>query len=470
MAEATVCPRCNRVFNGPGDTCPYCGSHADQPLFMPDSREADPSLRDPGSPPGEPEMPDNQPVLSAEPEAMSFIYKYLMAFIPVLLVIASIFIRAILEDMSRMASSAVTSVMPSAIPVNLNHYAGTMGQYLGSPGQYLSGFSDVTAFTILLIAPVGIFIIVTAIGWTMRLTGLWSGTALTLGMSAIVGVILSGGSGGTIVSQRYVLLLLEWIAFLVQPFSILAAVLVLAGTEKFRRSIRYTITRNGIVIRGGIWRKQEHMIPHLQIGRVVMEQDPLGSLFNYGTVIPQSSTRWGSETSFRGVGATGQKDSLLAGIGFARSREEASRYPLDCLFGISNPGRAQKILERFMCSQAVREEEQVRFLKEIAGKDAGGNRDNPIPGTPGATPDTPVNHECETCGGLPAPREPAADPPVRENPDRHPDTIVRLPEDDFSGTFSCSVCGKREISPYIGYDGNCYCRDHLSHEGKETPE
>jgi hypothetical protein len=107
------------------------------------------------------------------------------------------------------------------------------------------------------------------------------------------------------------------------------------------------------------------MVPHGQIGRIVFEQDFLGSMFNYGTLIPQSMTRWGQEMSLRGIGAAGQKDSFGAGIGFAKGREEGSRYPLDCLYGIADPKRAQAILTELICRHDKREDEQVSYLKKI---------------------------------------------------------------------------------------------------------
>jgi uncharacterized membrane protein YgcG len=135
--------------------------------------------------------------------------------------------------------------------------------------------------------------------------------------------------------MAYLLLLLQWIAFLVQPFSIVASVAVLLGTEIFRRSIRYTITPDAVVILGGVFGKVEQTLPHHRISRVIFEQDLIGSLFNFGTVIPQSSTSTeGSVSSDAGAGSAGS-----AG---------ASRNPLACLFGIPDPNTAQRIIESRM--------------------------------------------------------------------------------------------------------------------------
>jgi membrane protein YdbS with pleckstrin-like domain len=227
-----------------------------------------------------------------------------------------------------------------------------------------SAISYGTTVTVLMIAPVGIFIIFAVIGWSMRIAEMWTGVALTLVLSGIVGILLVIVTGTGIVQDKF-LLYLEWIAFLVQPFSIIATIIAIAWLEKFRRSIQYTITDAGVSFRGGIWKKQEHLIPHSQIGRVVLEQNFFGTRYNFGTVIPVSSTRWGEETSFRGIGATGQKDNFGGGILFAKGCQEASRSPLDCLYGISDLGNAQKILAQFTSRQAIQEAEQVSYLKKI---------------------------------------------------------------------------------------------------------
>ncbi|HEX3002372.1 MAG TPA: PH domain-containing protein [Methanoregula sp.] len=151
----------------------------------------------------------------------------------------------------------------------------------------------------------------------------------------------------------------------VQPFAVLATIIVLYATEKFRQSVSYMITADGITMQGGLWKRQVHLIPHSQIGRIVLEQDFLGARYNYGTVIPQTLTRWGTETSIRGVGAGGQKGNIGVGVGFAKGREEASRDPLDCLFGIRNPDKAQHLLETFICRPQEREEEQLEYLRKI---------------------------------------------------------------------------------------------------------
>jgi hypothetical protein len=354
MDDLKICRKCDRYTDPDHDTCPWCGSP-----FLPHGPEAntrpDP-VTDILSEPGHlPESADGTVLLVTRPARAGFVYKYLMALSPVVLVILSVFALRILGNLFHSASSSLTS----AVPGSLSPYT------TGVINQYALPLSDASAITVLMIAPVGIFIIVAAIGWTMRLTELWAGSVLTLVMSGVTALGMATWYGSSPVPGNYLLLLLQWIAFLVQPFCLVAVVIVLFASEKFRRSITYTITSEGLWIRGGLFKIQEHMIPHRQIGRIVFEQDFFGTFFNYGTLIPQSMTRWGAETSFRGIGASGQKDNIGLGIGFAKGREEGSRYPLDCLFGIPDPKKAQKILTGLLSRHDAREEEQVSYLKKI---------------------------------------------------------------------------------------------------------
>ena len=379
---------------------------------------------------------DGSVLLSTGPESASFMYKYLMALSPIVLVIVCIFARWGLENMFHIASSSLTSAVP-----------GLMSPYTTSVlNQYSSPITDATTITILMIAPVGIFICFAAIGWVMRLTEVWTSTALTLGLSGVTGIVMATYGGGSPVSGNYMLLVLQWIAYLVQPFCLVAAGIVILATEKFRRSLHYTITNEGLWMRGGFMWKQEHMIPHHQIGRIVFEQDFLGTMFNYGTLIPQSMTPWGSETSFRGIGATGQKDNIGLGIGFATGRVEGSRYPLDCLYGIPDPKKAQKILTGLLSRHDMRDEEQVSSLKKSDGTNVAGT----TTGGSGMRPTVP------TAATGPGVKDDAGKRPVDviahdgKTPEREESTIIRIHDIEIPKTPTGSVTGTmREIPPTV---------------------
>ena len=94
------------------------------------------------------------------------------------------------------------------------------------------------------------------------------------------------GSDLPILSTGYLLTLFQWVAYLVQPFSVVAAVVVIAGAEAFRRTLHYTLTRDVILITGGIWNQVENVIPLHQIERIGLVQSRLGHLLHFGTVVP----------------------------------------------------------------------------------------------------------------------------------------------------------------------------------------
>ena len=83
------------------------------------------------------------------------------------------------------------------------------------------------------------------------------------------------------------------------------------------------------MIRGGIFRHMEQAIPLHRIGRVIREQDLIGSRFGYGTIIFQSIT--GDERS------AGQDGGAGTGAWVCRN-------PLACFFGIRDPETAQRII------------------------------------------------------------------------------------------------------------------------------
>jgi hypothetical protein len=289
----------------------------------------------------------NETVLfSTYPDSKGFLFKYILCLTPVFLVITSWIVRMVIYGMINMFFPSATALLTPFVP----------------------NITNLTDWTILMISPIGIFVVGICVGWVLRLPEVWTGSALCLGLSTVAGLLLVKGVGAPAMSANNPMDLLQWTGFLIQPFSIIAVIIVLAWTEKFRQTIRYTITKDGVRIKGGVWKQQEHMLPHYQIGRVVLEQDRLGSLFHVGTIIPLGTTPWGSEMSIRGVVLGGQKDKMSAGLGYAKARQEASRYPLDCLYGIYEPEKVMALLEKMIIRPAEREEEQAAYLKKIYEK------------------------------------------------------------------------------------------------------
>jgi hypothetical protein len=270
-------------------------------------------------------------ILVTNPDPGSFLYKYLVAFTPLFLVIVSFLTTSFLYGFI------------GAFSPNLP----------GSMGTALPPMGDIVDITVLLTAPIGIFLLFVMIGWMMRYPEMWTSSALALGLSSLAGTVLVIFFPDS--SMNRITDLLAWIAYLILPASVVAVALLIAWTEKFRRSISYSITNEGVIARGGLFKRQEHMLPHHQIGRLVMEQGLFMRFLHTGTIIPVIT---------QGPATGARKDAA----NMAKADKEASRHPLDCLYGIREPEKVMALLEQLISRPAERGEEQVSYLKKIYEK------------------------------------------------------------------------------------------------------
>jgi hypothetical protein len=253
---------------------------------------------------------DKTVILVTSPDPRSFLPRYLLALAPLLILIISL----------------ITSAAISGF------FEGFSASLAGPVRNVLSGLDELVQMTVLLTAPVSIYLMFMMVGWKVRITEIWAGSALALGSSSLAGFIFVTFYPDTTLSPS--LDLLYWIAYLIGPASIGAAAILIAWAEKFRRSTNYTITGDGLIIRGGVWKRQEHLLPISQIGWVVMEQTPIGRLLHTGTIIP--------------VGTASPGSPIRKGKEAPQVGKEASRHPLDCLYGIRNPEKVMALLEELI--------------------------------------------------------------------------------------------------------------------------
>ncbi|MDD1659500.1 MAG: PH domain-containing protein [Methanomicrobiales archaeon] len=262
-----------------------------------------------------PGTPKKHVILETNPAPGGFLPRYLLALTPLFLLVLSLITTVVIRGM--------VAGLPMSIPTPM--------------GSLAQGMGDMVETLILLTAPVGIYALFVVIGLTMGYTEMWTGSGLALGSSSLLGALLVTLSPET--SLNRLLDLLYWIAYLILPASVVAIIVVIAWTEKFRRSITYTITYEGVIAKGGIWKQQERILPHHHIGKLVMEQGMAGRLTDTGTIIP--------------IGETQQ------GPGPAEARREMSRNPLDCLFGIREPEKIMAVLNLLISASQGRVERQV---------------------------------------------------------------------------------------------------------------
>jgi len=268
-----------------------------------------------------------QVLLETHPSARGFLSRYLLCLTPIALAGLSVLVLTYLMTMLTESSASVVQSLGTIVP-ELPAYV---------------------QITVLLIAPVGIFLFFIFIGDATNHAEIWIGAGLTLLLSAAGAFYQVYALGIPVMSSQYLLSLFHWTAYLVQPASIVAAVVVLIGTELFRRSIRYTLYRDMVRINGGVWTPVEHLIAYKQIGRILVKQNWFNRLIHVGTIQFAGAMYHGVNPSSIGTADTTGTDGLVSGYTLVSPDNVYS--PLDCLYGIKNPEKAQELLEQKLLQQ-----------------------------------------------------------------------------------------------------------------------
>ena len=264
------------------------------------------------------------PVLfTTHPAPRGFIYKYILGLTPLFLAALSVIVLTIMIDAGK------------SFPHSL----------VGPLGTIVPDLPALLEIFVYLIAPVGIFLFFIFLGDVMNRPEIWTGAALALILSVMGGLVYMGSSI-PILSTSYLLTLFRWIAYLIQPFSVVASLIVIAGIELFRRSIMYTITRDVVIITGGLWNLAENVIPLHQIERVVLVQGRLGHFFHFGTIVPAGLVFGITQIDMRGHQTTGDTAYPDTDQASTLRWEEGSHNPLVSLYGIRNPENVKERLEK----------------------------------------------------------------------------------------------------------------------------
>ena len=265
------------------------------------------------------------PVLfTTHPAPRGFIYKYILGLTPIFLTALSVIILTVMLG-------AGASFPPSLVDP------------LGTIVPDLNAFIEIFVY---IIAPVGIFMFFIFLGDLMNRPEIWTGAALALSLSVIGGLVLVQGTGIPILSTAYLLTLFQWIAYLIQPSSVIASLIVIVGIELFRRSLEYTITRDVVIITGGLWKTVENVIPLHQIGRIILVQDRLGHVFHFGTIVPAGLVFGITQIDMRGQYMTDDKLHPNTDTASTLRWEQGSHNPLVSLYGIRDPANVKERLEK----------------------------------------------------------------------------------------------------------------------------
>jgi membrane protein YdbS with pleckstrin-like domain len=262
------------------------------------------------------------PVLfTTHPAPRGFIYKYILGLTPLFLTALSLIVLNIMLEAGRSFPHSLVGPLGTIVPD-------------------LDIFVQLFAY---LIAPVCIFLFFIFIGDALNRPEIWTGAALALILSVIGGLVYMGIST---FSTSYLFDLLRSIAYLIQYFSVLASLIVIFGIELFRRSVTYTITRDVVIITGGLWNLVENVIPLHQIKRIVLVQGHLGQLFHFGTIVPAGLVFGISQVDMREQYAVGDAVHQDTDTASALRWEQGAQNPLVSLYGIRDPGNVKERLEK----------------------------------------------------------------------------------------------------------------------------
>ena len=262
------------------------------------------------------------PVLfTTHPVPRGFIYKYILGFTPLFLTALSLIVLNIMLEAGKTFPHSLVGPLGTIVPD-------------------LEIFVQMFAY---LIAPVCIFLFFIFIGNVLNRPEIWTGTALALILSVIGGVIYMGSPT---LSTTYLFDLFRSTAYLIPYVSVVASLIVLVGIELFRRSILYTITRDVVIITGGLWNLAENVIPLHQIERLVLVQSRLGRFFHFGTIIPAGLVFGITQIDMRGHYATGGTVHPDTDQASTLRWEQGAQNPLVSLYGIRDPANVKERLEK----------------------------------------------------------------------------------------------------------------------------
>lgn len=143
-------------------------------------------------------------------------------------------------------------------------------------------------------------------------------------------------------------------------YSLIGMVLV----EIYRQAHIFYITNYRIVTEVDFLHHKKNELSYDKINNCVMDQSVVGSIFNFGTVIPVTASGLGMGTDYAEVslGAAGQKGGWLFGgqVTGGRSIQTPRVRSMYALYGVVDPEDIQKIVTTFL-----HEYVQAPYLKKV---------------------------------------------------------------------------------------------------------
>ncbi|RLG47310.1 MAG: hypothetical protein DRO06_03025 [Thermoproteota archaeon] len=138
-----------------------------------------------------------------------------------------------------------------------------------------------------------------------------------------------------------------------------AGLLGIPLTDAYRRSHRYYVTSERIVMRAGLITREVREVRLSRVVDVVLIQGLLGRIFNFGTIFPVTPSALGTGQDLAMLGLRGDVIEIAGGRTVVVPRGRSSQV----LYGVTNPDEVYSELSRLL-----REREEVTYLKKILEK------------------------------------------------------------------------------------------------------
>jgi hypothetical protein len=148
-------------------------------------------------------------------------------------------------------------------------------------------------------------------------------------------------------------------------FGVLFSVLGAASVEVYRRAHTFYITNMRIVTEVDFTSRKRNELTYDKVNNVVLEQDLLGSLFGFGTIIPVTASGLGMGSDFSAVsvdasGRASQGPTVSVGVLGGRSVQTPRVRSMYGIFGVEDPDAVHQLI-----SENVRAYVQAPYLRKM---------------------------------------------------------------------------------------------------------
>jgi len=143
----------------------------------------------------------------------------------------------------------------------------------------------------------------------------------------------------------------------------LGSLVVMIYLELFRASITYRINTDSVEIAGGLIMKKSRTIMADKINDVIVKKMPL---FDVGTIAITTASGLSLQEDTRTAGVGKEiKGGWIGGVLYSRSRKTESSDPLNVLYGVSEPEKVKRLIERIANIDREYERKELELLEEI---------------------------------------------------------------------------------------------------------